>query len=81
MSILVRHERKGSVFEIILDRPEKRNAIDLEMYEQFAWALTEAGQSDGLRVLLIRGEGKAFSAGIDVMAFMQLPQNYGSGWV
>lgn len=80
MSVLVRHERRGSVFEITLDRSEKRNAIDLEMYRQFDSAVTEAGQSDGLRALLIRGEGKAFSAGIDVMAFMQLPQNYGSGW-
>jgi len=81
MSTLVRHERKGSLFEIILNRPEKRNAIDLDMYEQFGSAVTAAGQSDGLRALLIRGEGKAFSAGIDVMTFMQLPNNYGVNWL
>jgi enoyl-CoA hydratase/carnithine racemase len=41
---------------------------------------SEAGRVSGVRAVLIRGEGKAFSSGIDVSDFLMLPQKYGSNW-
>lgn len=80
MSSLVLTERRGSIFEIVLNRPDKRNAINLELYDQFDDAVRQAGAVAGLRAVLIRGEGKAFSSGIDVTTFLGLQARYGQEW-
>jgi enoyl-CoA hydratase/carnithine racemase len=80
MSELVYTEQRGTIFEIVLNRPEKRNAINMDLYTAFDTAVSEAGRVSGVRAVLIRGEGKAFSSGIDVSDFMMLPQKYGSNW-
>ena len=71
----------GSIFEIIINRPEKRNAISLELWRELDEALIAANKAPGIRCLILRGEGKAFSAGIDVSAFMQLGDGYGPDWL
>ena len=63
---LVLTEQNGPVFEIILNRPEKRNAISEEMFAAFDTAVTTANRTPDLRTVIIRGSGKAFSAGIDL---------------
>ncbi len=80
MNELVRTVHRDAMFEIVLNRPEKRNAINLEMYEQLNAAVNEASRVAGIRIVLLRGEGKLFSAGVDVTAFLQLPQKYGDSW-
>ncbi|MCI0398474.1 MAG: MFS transporter [Chloroflexi bacterium] len=80
MDELVRVERRDDIFEIVLNRPEKRNAINLALYRQLDEAIVAAGRAGGVRVLFVRGEGPAFSAGIDVTAFLQLPEQYGDPW-
>ncbi|RMH00964.1 MAG: enoyl-CoA hydratase/isomerase family protein [Chloroflexi bacterium] len=80
MSELVRTEQRDAIFEIVLNRPEKRNAMNLALYEQLETAVHQAGRTDGLRAVLIRGEGKAFSAGIDLTTLMQLSERYGNQW-
>lgn len=80
MTDLVITQQRDSLFEIILNRPDKRNALNLALYSAFDEALSEAGSASGVRTVLIRGEGKAFSAGIDVSDFLQLPQKYGPNW-
>jgi enoyl-CoA hydratase len=59
-------EKRGSVGEIKLNRPEKLNAIDGEMLDGLDAALDRAAADDEIRVLLLRGEGRAFSAGFDL---------------
>lgn len=80
MSELVYTQQREAIFEIVLNRPEKRNAINMDLYTAFDAAVNEAGRASGVRAVLIRGEGKAFSAGIDVSDFLMLPQKYGSNW-
>ena len=80
MSDLVLTQQNGSVFEIIFNRPDKRNAINRELYQQFDAAITEANRTPNLRAVIIRGEGKAFSAGIDVTSFMSMADHYGPQW-
>ena len=77
MTQLVKTNINETIFEIILNRPDKRNAISLDLYEQFGQAVAQADKTQGIRAVVIRGEGKAFSAGIDVTAFLQLAQDYG----
>jgi enoyl-CoA hydratase/carnithine racemase len=80
MSDLVITQKNETVFEILLNRPDKRNAINLELYEHLGDAISEAGRTEGIRVVIIRGNGTAFSSGIDLSAFLDFSQKYGAGW-
>lgn len=80
MSELVITRRRDSSFDIILNRPDKRNAINIEMFRAFDAAVTEANRTPGLRAVIIRGEGESFSAGIDVSALLGLAQTFGPHW-
>jgi enoyl-CoA hydratase/carnithine racemase len=59
-------ERDGDVAVVSMNRPEKRNALSLEMMRELDAALAAIGQESGVRVVILRGEGPAFSAGHDL---------------
>lgn len=80
MSALVLSEQREGLLWITLNRPEKRNAINFDLYEQLDAAVQKAAVADGVRAVLLRGAGPSFSSGIDVTNFMLLAQNYGEGW-
>lgn len=80
MSELVRTEQRGTIFEIIFNRPDKRNALNSEMFAEFDTAVQQANRTTGIRTVIIRGEGQAFSAGIDVSSLLGLADKYGSHW-
>ncbi|MCB8946242.1 MAG: enoyl-CoA hydratase/isomerase family protein [Ardenticatenaceae bacterium] len=80
MSDLILTQQNGSVLEIIFNRPDKRNAINRELYLQFDAAVATANRTPDLRAVIIRGEGKVFSAGIDVTSFMGMADHYGPQW-
>lgn len=52
--------------EIILDRPEKRNALTPAMLRDVRARLTELEADPNARAIILRGEGKAFCAGFDL---------------
>ncbi len=56
------------VFAITLNRPEKKNAMSLELQEALYRALTNAG-AQGASIIVIRGAGKTFCSGGDVIGF------------
>jgi enoyl-CoA hydratase/carnithine racemase len=58
-------ERDGGVAELVLNRPERRNALDRAAAAAFAAALDEL-EKNPPRALLLRGEGKGFCAGRDL---------------
>ena len=64
MTILV--ENDGNVRIIALDRPEKLNAITLEMATELNIAIKDAADDDSVRCVVITGKGRAFSSGGDV---------------
>lgn len=80
MAELVIVEERDEILEIVLNRPEKRNAINFTLYDQLAQAIGQAARAQGVRAVLLRGEGKSFSAGVDVTNFMLLAEKYGDGW-
>ncbi|MDR7233938.1 enoyl-CoA hydratase/isomerase family protein [Agrococcus sediminis] len=53
------------IAEIVLNAPERRNAVDASALQAMSDALTEAERA-GVRALVLRGEGKAFCAGRDI---------------
>jgi 2-(1,2-epoxy-1,2-dihydrophenyl)acetyl-CoA isomerase len=63
MSPLVRVERDGPVYEVVLSRPDRLNALTADMVAQLHAALDQVGDA---RALLLWGEGRAFSAGRDL---------------
>ena len=77
---LIYTEHRGPVFEIVLDRPEKRNALNWEMLKLLPDAVAKARRAEGVRAIVVRGAGKGFSAGIDLNAFFELPALYGPHW-
>jgi enoyl-CoA hydratase len=54
---------------LTLDRPEKRNALSLELREELADALEAAAADEQVRCLVLTGAGTAFCAGMDVTQF------------
>jgi len=58
------------VFTIMLNRPEKKNAMSLELLKGLVESLVRA-EAQGATVIVIRGAGKTFCAGGDVLEFRQ----------
>lgn len=58
--------RDGPVGRLVLNRPDRRNALTLEMWEELRRIGAGLLQRPDLRVLLVTGNGPAFSAGIDL---------------
>lgn len=66
-NIVVR--REDAVMRIIMNRPEKKNALNRAMYEAMTAALIEADASDEVRAIVVSGAGGAFTAGNDLEDF------------
>ena len=64
-------ERKAEVGILYLNRPEVLNALSNEMREELMDFMEKAAADDGLRVLILTGKGRAFSAGADLNLFKQ----------
>jgi enoyl-CoA hydratase len=68
MLVLVDSPTDG-VRRLTLNRPEKRNALSLDLRAELADALEAAEADDGVRCVLLTGAGTAFCAGMDVTQF------------
>jgi Enoyl-CoA hydratase/isomerase len=66
MSDVVRYEVNGPVATITLNRPDKRNALNTEAVLELDRRIVEAGPDESVKVVLIAGSGRAFSAGFDI---------------
>lgn len=56
----------GHVATITLNRPERKNPLGPEMVNELCYALDDAKNDEGVRVVVLTGAGKAFSAGGDL---------------
>lgn len=61
-------DRTDSVATITLSRPEALNAITPQMLEELTDALRRLGPDHGVKVIVLTGAGRAFSAGVDLKA-------------
>lgn len=60
-------ETEGPVTTITLNRPEKRNALTIDMLRELAEAFREIARERAHRVVVLRGEGASFCAGLDLI--------------
>ena len=72
MTPVVRIEREGAVALLVIDRPEKRNALNAAVRRELIAALDELRDDVEIRVLVVTGAGeKAFVAGADIGEFAE----------
>jgi enoyl-CoA hydratase/carnithine racemase len=71
MSMILSEDR-GPVRHVVLNRPEKRNAMNRELLAALAQALREAAHDPSVQCVVLRGEGPVFSAGIDLNEISEL---------
>jgi enoyl-CoA hydratase/carnithine racemase len=70
MTEIVTSEDRGAVRHIVLNRPEKRNAMSQELLRALAVELRSASEDAGVHCVVLRGEGPVFSAGVDLGELM-----------
>ena len=63
----------GGVVQVRLDRPERLNALGLQMAGELRSAVEAVLEEGGTRVLLIRGSGRGFCAGADLKERLDMP--------
>jgi enoyl-CoA hydratase/carnithine racemase len=73
MSETVLLQRQDAVATVTLNRPERRNAFNLEMWAALGDVMEALKEDDELRCIVLRGAGdKAFAAGADIAEFSQV---------
>ena len=70
MSAPVYVERDGAIASVVLNRPERMNALDKAMWLRLGELMRELEADEGVRCIVLRGAGgKAFAAGADISEF------------
>lgn len=68
----VRYESADGVARIALARPDKRNAMNAQMFDELALAAERAASDDHVRLVVVSGDGPSFCAGIDLAELAKL---------
>ncbi len=69
-------EREGQIATVVLNRPQQRNAVTLEMWTRLIALARELDADESVRVVVLRGAGaSAFSAGADIHEFEAVRNN------
>ena len=72
----------GAIGQLRIVRPEKLNALDVAMVDDLATRCREIEHHDDIRIVVLSGEGKAFSAGGDIEAWSsESPERFGRHWI
>lgn len=75
-------ELDGAIAVLSIARPEKLNAFDIDMLKALSAACDTVEADANVRVVILTGEGKAFSAGGDIKAWGAMsPNEFGHQWV
>ena len=70
MTELIAVSRAGLIATVVLNRPEKLNALTKSMWQALGHAVDTLSADDSLRCVILRGAGeKAFAAGADIAEF------------
>jgi isohexenylglutaconyl-CoA hydratase len=77
----IRLERDGAVVRLVLNRPDRRNALTHAMMVELEDAFTRLRQDNDCRVLILRGAGGHFCAGGDLDAMADMPPRPANGAV
>jgi len=67
------------VADVRLNRADKMNALDAAMFEGLVATIDRLGREQGLRAVVLSGEGRAFCAGLDMGRFAAMKESGGDG--
>ncbi|MEM1373133.1 MAG: crotonase/enoyl-CoA hydratase family protein [Pseudomonadota bacterium] len=70
--MLVTTQLEGGIATVCLNRPEKKNAMSLDLLDELLAAALALRDTPGLRAVILTGAGNVFSAGIDVSMMMTM---------
>lgn len=65
----VAYQEKDGILHVKLNRPEKRNAVNQQLISDVTECFLEVATQPSVKVVLLSGEGKCFSAGTDLTSF------------
>ena len=68
----VSYQSEGHVALITLNRPQAMNVFDYQMRKELLSAQEKAETDENIRVVVLTGNGRAFSAGTDLNEFSSL---------
>ena len=68
MSVVLVEKQTAQITLVTLNRPERRNALTIELMTDLISAIEEAAADPKQRILILRGAGKAFCTGLDLEA-------------
>ncbi|MAJ48002.1 MAG: hypothetical protein CBC35_12170 [Planctomycetes bacterium TMED75] len=74
---LVQLRSEDGVCRLILNRPQARNALSMEMIESLLEAVEQLRNDEANRVVVLEGAGKSFCAGMDLKGVMNDPLQMG----
>jgi methylglutaconyl-CoA hydratase len=77
MSGSLQVERRNRLLHIILNRPERRNALNAELCSDLSAALDHAEDDRGVHAILLSAGGPAFCAGMDLTEVLEPPPHLG----
>ena len=66
MSVVLVEKQNPHVSVVTLNRPERRNALTVELMKELIAAIESSSADEQQRVLILRGAGKCFCAGLDL---------------
>ena len=70
---MIRTSVEGEIATLVIDRPEKRNAMTYALLGDFLAAVKRAGEDPAVRVVIVTGAGGAFCAGTDLADLATVP--------
>ncbi len=74
----IRVERRGSIAQVTLDRPDKHNCLSTGMWQEIDRLFSELDADESLRCIVLSGAGgKAFSVGADIAEFPEVRRDAG----
>jgi enoyl-CoA hydratase/carnithine racemase len=74
MGIVEQHD-SGAVRHLVMNRADKRNALNEELIRGLGEAFEEAAADESVRVVILKGDGPMFSAGMDLGSLNALAEN------
>jgi enoyl-CoA hydratase/carnithine racemase len=66
--VIYEKDPAGHIARVTLNRPDKLNAMTLEMYDRIIEYFDDAAEDDAIKVVILRGAGDNFTSGIDMAA-------------
>ncbi|MGE5595025.1 MAG: enoyl-CoA hydratase/isomerase family protein [Hyphomicrobiales bacterium] len=69
-------EHEGATVTLVLNRPERRNALTKTMLAELIWAVEACVEDPDVRAVVLRGSGKGFCAGDDLRGMGDIPEDF-----